>query len=124
MSKIVFLGEAKAMLGQIVTAIGCCGEKEGQMVKGMLTEITPHGDAIVSVPYGKKGHTIPCLVNRNTLELAKEGIKTHSEITGQMFSKLTIGKNSGKLFYKRTEEDWFVVNKLGMNVRDAVVPKN
>ena len=70
MYRHVTIENAKAMIGQVVTATGCCGMKDGIEVEGVLEEIQPCGDAIVRIHQGKKGRTLPCLANRNTLKLS------------------------------------------------------
>lgn len=63
------IAEVKEMMGKKVKAVGVCGITEGVTVTGIL-ESLEHGDVIVRIPYGSKGNTIPCLANKNTLELA------------------------------------------------------
>ena len=69
MASIVFISEANAMIGHKVKAIGCCGIYDGVSVVGILTRLE-NGDAIVMVDYGSRRNVLPCLVNKNTLELA------------------------------------------------------
>ena len=68
MSKIVFMEEARAMVGERVKAVGTCGEKKDIIVTGVLEKVDS-SDTIVQIAFGSKGHTMPCSVNKNTLEL-------------------------------------------------------
>lgn len=68
---IVTIEKATAMIGKKVKAIGCCGMKEDIEVEGIMEKVDNFG-AIVQIPFGRKGYTIPCLVNKNTLEVIEE----------------------------------------------------
>jgi hypothetical protein len=69
MNKHVRIEEAKAMIGKRVRAVGCCGITDGVTITGTLDRLE-NGDAIVKITHGKRVDVLPCLVNRNTLELA------------------------------------------------------
>jgi len=66
---LVTIEEAKAMIGKKVKAEGVCGITNGVIVTGILDRLE-NGDAIVNITHGKKVNSLPCLVNKNTLELA------------------------------------------------------
>ena len=68
MSKIVFMEEARAMVGERVKAVGTCGTHKDVTVVGVLEKVD-NQDTIVQVAFGSNGNTIPCSVNKNTLEL-------------------------------------------------------
>ena len=59
--------ERQKMLGKKVTAIGCCGMKDGVKVDGVLSQLSPY--ALVQVEQSN-GHFMPCEVNEHTLELS------------------------------------------------------
>lgn len=69
MASIVFIAEANAMIGHKVKAVGCCGMYNGITIVGILNRLE-NGDAIVMVDHGTRRNVLPCLVNKNTLELA------------------------------------------------------
>lgn len=68
MASIVFIAEAHAMIGHQVTAVGCCGIYDGVKIVGILERLK-NGDAIVMIDHGSRRNVLPCLVNKNTLEL-------------------------------------------------------
>jgi hypothetical protein len=68
MNKHVTIAEAKAMIGKEVRAEGCCGIADGKTIFGILDRLE-NGDAIVKISHGSRVHVLPCLANRNTLEL-------------------------------------------------------
>ena len=80
------------MIGKKVTAIGCCGTKDGVEVEGVLEKIENMG-AIVRIKFGKKNYEMPCLVNGATLRLKFES--THTFVDEQkmdgLFKDLTKG---------------------------------
>jgi hypothetical protein len=65
---LVTIEEAKSMIGKKVKALGVCGITEGVTIVGILDRLE-HGDAIVKISHGKKEYSLPCLANKNTLEL-------------------------------------------------------
>ena len=69
MASIVFIAEAHAMIGHKVKAVGCCGITDGVTIVGILERLE-NGDAIVLIDHGTRRNILPCLVNKNTLELA------------------------------------------------------
>ena len=76
---IVTIAEATKMIGHKVKAVGCCGMTDGVAITGILEKIE-NGDAIVLVDHGDRKAILPCLVNKNTLELANGSCK-HCENT-------------------------------------------
>lgn len=66
--KFTNIESVKGMIGKRVKAVGVCGITDGVTVTGVLESIQ-NGDVIVRIPQGSKGNTIPCLANKNTLEL-------------------------------------------------------
>jgi len=66
--KIVTIAEAKSMIGKLVKAEGTCGIKDGVTVFGILDRIED-GGAIVNITYGSREYSLPCLVDKNSLEL-------------------------------------------------------
>jgi len=68
MSRHVTIAEATAMIGKEVRAEGCCGITDGVTIFGILDKLE-NGDAIVKISHGNRTHVLPCLANRNTLEL-------------------------------------------------------
>jgi len=68
MNKHVTIAEATVMIGERVRAVGCCGMTDGVTIVGTLDGLE-NGDAIVKITHGDKVDILPCLVNRNTLEL-------------------------------------------------------
>jgi len=73
----VTIAEAKSMIGQRVRAVGCCGMTSGKTIFGTLDSLE-NGDAIVRITHGDNVDVLPCLVNRNTLEL-KNGSCQHCD---------------------------------------------
>ena len=72
------LQDQQNMIGKKVTAIGCCGTKDGIEVEGVLERIEPMG-AIVMIPFGRKGNMMPALVNGGTLRLKLENTHTFAD---------------------------------------------
>lgn len=68
MASIVFTEEANKKIGHKVKAVGCCGIYDGVTIFGILEKLQ-NGDAIVLVDHGVRRNVLPCLVNKNTLEL-------------------------------------------------------
>ena len=68
MNKHVTIEEAKGMIGKLVRAEGCCGMTDGVTIVGILDRLE-NGDVIVNITHGKREYVLPCLANRNTLEL-------------------------------------------------------
>lgn len=66
------LVEQKKMMGELVSAVGTCGIGDGEIVKGLLVELSPI--PIVYVPKGK-GRMQPYEVNGQTLKLLTEDEK-------------------------------------------------
>ena len=64
----ISIKDAEKMIGKRVQAVGTCGMKKDVTVFGILEEVE-NSDTIVQIPFGSKGHTIPCSVNINTLKL-------------------------------------------------------
>ena len=65
----ITIEEAKSMIGKRVKAVGCCGVTDGVNIKGTLHSIESNGDAIVKITRGSRIDFLPCLVDRNSLEL-------------------------------------------------------
>lgn len=76
--------DQQRMIGMKVTAIGCCGMKDGVEVEGILEKIDNMG-AIVRIKYGNISN-MPCLVNGATLRLKLEN--THTFADGQKMDEL------------------------------------
>jgi len=114
------LAEQKALIGKRVTAVGCCGTKDGIGVEGILHKVDNFG-AVVLISHGTRIDVMPALVNGGTIREVKH--RTHSEITDERFSTLVVVDGIG-LMSKANEKTQYVVNGLGLNIRDVVVPKN
>lgn len=65
---MITIAEATKMIGHKVKAVGVCGITEGVTIVGILNRIE-NGDAVVKISHGDKGYVLPCLANKNTLEL-------------------------------------------------------
>jgi len=78
------------MIGKRVTAVGCCGTKDGIEIEGILHKVDQHG-AVVLISFGKRVDCMPALVNGGTLRLKME--TTHSfndeQKMNELFNDLT-----------------------------------
>lgn len=64
MARMLLVAEIEEMLGKNVSAVGCCGMKDGVKVVGVF-ESYESGNAIVKVG------ELPVLVNEHTIKLTK-----------------------------------------------------
>lgn len=66
MHGIVTIEKATAMIGEMVSAEGTCGEGDGVTVRGLLLDISPYPTVLV---FKGNGRSLPYAVSKNSLKL-------------------------------------------------------